>query len=142
MFEQCLVDMIFAGVLQSAFAALAAGAILPHRNRRILLRRFVFFNLLLFGWSILGVIVLNHLTAHKLAVLGDAPVWTAVFPFGRIMLDHAAGGSDGWQLLAGTSMSHLRWLWVATVAPVWLLAALSFLVLLRARSVHPVSALD
>ena len=40
-----LVDRIFTGVLQAILAASVAGAILLHRDRRVLLRRFAFFDL-------------------------------------------------------------------------------------------------
>ena len=127
------VTAVFAGVLQLMFALPVAAILCVSRQRGSLLRLFALFNLFLFVWSVFGVAAWLCLTEHRLAVLDDAPVWAAIFPFGRAMLDHAAGGSDGWQLLGGTSMSQLRVLWGATVLPVWLLAALSMWVWLWIR---------
>ena len=119
------VTAVFTGVLQLMFALPVAAILCVFRQRGSLLRLCALFNLFLFVWSVFGGAVWLSLTEHRLAVLDDAPVWSAVFPFGRAMLDHAAGGSDGWEFLGGTSMNQLRVLWGATVLPVWLLAALS-----------------
>ena len=127
------VTTVFAGVLQLMFALPVAAILCVPFQRGSLLRHFALFNLFLFVWSVFGVAAWLCLTEHRLAVLDDAPVWSSVFPFGRAMLDHAAGGSDGWQLLGGTSMSQLRVLWGATVLPVWFFAALSLWVWLRFR---------
>jgi hypothetical protein len=95
------------------------------------LHRYVLFNLFLFLWSALGNYFWLRLTWERIAVLDDAPVWASFFPFGRFMLDHAAGGRDGWHLLGDTSISQLRWFWAATAIPVWLLTALTMRVYLR-----------
>lgn len=131
-----IADTIFAGVLQTLSALPVAAVLCLSRRRGSLLCLFALFNLFLFVWSIFGNAVWRHLTDHRLAVLDDAPVWSPVFPFGRAMLDHAAGGSDGWQLLGTTSLGQLRIWWGATAFAVWLLASLSLWVWLRFRTIR------
>ena len=129
-----IVTAVFAGILQAILALPVAAVLCLPRRRGSLLRLFALFNLFLFAWSVFGGAAWLRVTEHRLAVLDDAPVWSAVFPFGRAMLDHAAGGSDGWQLLGGTSMSQLRVLWGVRFLPVWVLAGLSSCGWLRLRS--------
>jgi hypothetical protein len=74
------VTTVFAGILQLA-PALPAATIICAPRRRGVLRLFALFNLFLFVWSVLGMAVWLRLTEQRLAVLDDAPVWKAVFPF-------------------------------------------------------------
>jgi hypothetical protein len=133
-------DVVFVGFYQALFAVVVALTVLPiaalwlRINYGLLVRRFMIFNVFFLCWSAGGNALWLYLTSNRLAVADDAPVWAAFFPFGRYVLDHAAGWREGWHLLGGTTITQLRWIWAATAMPVWLLTILSLFIYVRARA--------
>ena len=129
--DELLFDVVSAGLFQAVLAiafavpVLLVSAIWRPINCGRFVRRYALFNLFLFGWSALGNTVWLWLTWGHIAVLDDAPVWASFIPFGRYLLDHAAGGPDGWHLVGDTTITHLKVLWAATAIPVWLLTIAS-----------------
>ena len=142
--EEFLFDIVFVGIHQMAFALimvaplLLAAAYFSHAGYARVMRRFALFNVFLFGWSTLGNFTWLRLTWNRLSVLDDAPVWASFIPFGRSLLDHAAGGRNAWHLLGDTTIEQLRLFWAATAIPVWLLTIFSTCLCLRiyAARVH------
>jgi len=120
--------VLFVGLYQALFATAVAVTILPlvscfaYRSYRNLLAHFAHLNVYLLGWGGVGNFLWLQLTANRLSVADDCPVWVPFVPFGRWMLDSAAGWRGGWQLLEGTTVLQLQLLWAAIAVPVWLIS--------------------
>ena len=125
------------GLYQLLLASAVAVTILPlaswigRWNYCLLLGRFALFNVFLLGWGSLGNAVWLFVTADRLWVLDDAPVWAPYLPPLPCVFDYAGGGRDAWGLLGHTTFPQLYPLWLATSAPVWILAALSLAIRVR-----------
>jgi hypothetical protein len=123
--------VLFVGLYQALFAAVVAVAILPFMSRVTqrsygsLLSYFAVLNAFLLVWGGLGNSLWLHLTTNRLSVADDCPVWAPFVPFGRWVLDSAAGWSGGWQLHGGATVGQLQWLWAAIAVPVWAISFLS-----------------
>jgi len=137
--ENLICDVILIGFYQVIFAILFAGPVLLvcmrffHANGPRVLRRYALFHLFLLGWGVAGNAAWLQLTAGRLAVRDDAPVWASFIPFGRFMLYNATGFAGGWELRGGTTMGQLQGLWAATAVPVWILAGVCMYIYLRLR---------
>jgi hypothetical protein len=141
--EELLFDVVFAGFYQAAFALafvgppLLAAVHFLHLSLARVLQGFALFNLFLFAWSALGNFAWLQLTWDRITVLDDAPVWASFLPFGRYLLDHAAGGRDGWHLIGDTTIVQLTVFWAATAIPVWLLTISTMCLYLRTYAARP-----
>lgn len=123
--------VLFVGVFQVLWAAIVAAMILPliprftQRTYGSLLRNFALLNVFLLVWGGFGNAVWLHLTVERLLVADDCPVWAPFVPFGRWVLDRAAGWPGGWELQGGTTVRELQFLWAVVAVPVWVASFLS-----------------
>lgn len=117
----------FVGFYQVLFAVVVAVSVVPlvarvmQRSYGDLLRQFALLNVFLLIWGGLGNSLWLHLTANRLAVADDCPVWAPFVPFGRWVLE----STGGWQLLDGATIGQLQFLWAAIAVPVWVVSLLS-----------------
>ena len=131
-----------AGFVQAFGALLIAPFFFPIARRLSdtsfpsVLRAFLIFNGSLLLWGCLGHYVFTAITYGRLYVSADRLVdWYPFIPFGQWVLDQSFGQQHG-HLLGGASLWHLRLIWLAVAAPVWLLTYVSTRFMLRLRFPH------
>ncbi|HEX8373297.1 MAG TPA: hypothetical protein VF585_10985 [Chthoniobacterales bacterium] len=132
--DDYLFYLLFVGVHQVLLAAVVAVTIVPllagltRRSYGRLLRHFALLNVFLLAWGGLGDSLWLRLTDGQFSVADDCPVWVPFLPFGRWILDSAAGSPEGWQLHGNATLAQLQWTWAAIAVPVWVLSVFSVLV--------------
>ncbi len=141
-FTESYFYLTIAGFVQALGALLIAPFFFPIARRLTdtsfpsVLRAFLTFNGCLLVWGCLGHYAFTAVTFGRLYVSADRLVdWYPFIPFGQWVLDQSFGEQRG-QLLGGTSLWHLRLIWLAVAAPVWLFSYASTRFLLRLHFPH------
>ena len=136
--RECFIYLLVAGAVQGVGAVLVALVFFPvglrmgHFSFSQLLSAYLLFNAFLLLWGCVGHYTFLSLTYSKLYVSMDRVVdWYPFIPFGQWVLDQTLHGPRG-HLIGDATLWQLRAIWAGVAVPVWLLAYVSTISILRA----------